>query len=140
MSRPFIDTWDREVWARTGYGESRGEGTGGIRAVMHAIYNRWRKGQWFSGHSMADCCMLEKQFSCWNDEDKNRRAINCVDYNDPLMDICRGMIGGILAGDTDPTLSATHYFSDTMETPPAWAATGIQTAKIGRHIFYKDVE
>ena len=42
---------------------------------------------------------------------------------------------------TDPTHGATHYYNPaSVIAMPAWAAGVTPTAKIGHHVFYRDVK
>lgn len=133
--------FDREIAARTVWMEARGEGHDGIQAVACVIVNRVRAGRWFSGRTMAECVLLEYQFSCWNTDDPNRRQMALLADNDSLLEDCRLAISGALAGSVpDPTHGATHYYDGRMKEKPAWAAHATPTADIGHHLFFAGVE
>jgi hypothetical protein len=136
---PLAPTYDIEIGARTVFAEARGEGQEGMRAVAWAIVNRHDSGKWYSGESLAECCLMPFQFSCWNTNDPNRIAAARIADNDPLLALCRGYIQSAMlnAGD-DPTHGATHYVAETIPLPE-WAKNAMQTAHIGRHIFFKGV-
>ncbi|HJR27754.1 MAG TPA: cell wall hydrolase, partial [Pseudomonas sp.] len=64
---------DRDVLARTLWGEARGEGLPGQIAVAWAIRNRVNDGKarsWW-GEGYAGVCQAPYQFSCWNKSDPN---------------------------------------------------------------------
>ncbi len=64
---------DRDILARTLWGEARGEGTAGQIAVARTIRNRVFDGKtnsWW-GEGYAGECQKPYQFSCWNKTDSN---------------------------------------------------------------------
>lgn len=130
--------FDREVMARTMWGEARGEGREGIRAVGHVINNRMKSGKWYGGKTLAAVCLRGKQFSMWNDTDKNRLAVCELPDDDPTLNLCRSLCDDIVNGDEDPTFGATHYYSTSIPTP-AWAISGQMTLHIGKHKFYRGI-
>ncbi|AJO79042.1 cell wall hydrolase [Pseudomonas sp. MRSN 12121] len=134
---------DRDILARTLWGEARGEGLAGQIAVAWTIRNRVNDGRpksWW-GEGYAGVCQAPYQFSSWNKNDPNY----------PFLTGAKPIPAGQLAqaqraadqvmGDAvpDPTGGATHYYATTMARAPAWAAKARQTARIGQHVFFKDV-
>ncbi|HZZ81618.1 MAG TPA: cell wall hydrolase [Gemmataceae bacterium] len=137
---PLAPTFDIEMAARTCWMESRGEGQAGMQAVAWAIVNRHDKGKWYSGHTIAECCLMPFQFSCWNTNDVNRVEVARLPDNDTVLDMCRHYVqAAMLYAGPDPTDGATHYVADTIPLPD-WAAKATQTAHIGNHLFFKDVK
>lgn len=131
--------WDTEIAARTTWGEARGEGPDGIQAVASAIINRFRAGKWFSTHTLAGCCLLASQFSCWNTNDANLPLLLRTDENDILLALCRDAIQKALDGlPDDPVRGATHYYAGGISAP-AWAANATFCGQVGHHLFFKDV-
>ena len=135
---------DREIVARTIWGEARGEGVEGMRAVAAVIANRVRadlagdgRTDWW-GEGWRGVCLARFQFSCWNENDANRarmlEARNTSLWMPEALAIADEAMSGRLV---DPTGGATHYFADYI-TPPAWAKGFTRTVKIGRHIFFRD--
>jgi N-acetylmuramoyl-L-alanine amidase len=64
---------DRDVLARTLWGEARGEGLAGMVAVAWSIRNRVEDGKdksWW-GEGYTGVCQKPYQFSCWNKNDPN---------------------------------------------------------------------
>lgn len=138
---------DRDVLARTLWGEARGEGMAGMVAVAWSIRNRADmdlhndgKPDWW-GEGYAEVCQKPFQFSCWNKNDPNypflsgAKPIPAAEFV-----MCRLAAEQVIGGlKPDPTGGATHYYATTMPVPPAWAAKAAQTIKLGHHIFFKDV-
>jgi spore germination cell wall hydrolase CwlJ-like protein len=134
---------DRDVLARTLYGEARGEGFDGMVAVAWSIRNRVNDGRdksWW-GEGYAGVCQAPWQFSCWNQNDPNfpflsgAKPIPAAEFAN-----CQRAAAAVIDGTApDPTGGATHYYATTMPKAPAWAAKATQTLKLGHHIFFKDV-
>ena len=134
---------DREILARTLWGEARGESLAGQIAVAWTIRNRVNDGKaksWW-GEGYAGVCQKPYQFSCWNRNDPNyaylsgAKPIPPAQYAQALK-----AAGQVMAGTMpDPTGGATHYYATTMPKPPAWAKGAKQTMKLGQHVFFKDV-
>lgn len=129
-----------DVMARTIWGEARGEGGAGMRAVAAVIMNRVavaqaRGGYWWGG-SVTQVCQKPYQFSCWNKDDANFRKIVAVDDADPQFAAALRMAREVIEGrGCDPTGGATHYHA--AEITPYWSRGHKPAAIIGRHIFYR---
>lgn len=133
---------DREVdvLARTLWGEARGEGFAGMVAVGFTIKNRAARPGWW-GNDIISVCRHPWQYSCWNVKDPN---YPCLSGSRPIPTAeyvkAREAALVVIAGrQPDPTGGATHYYSTSMKTPPAWAVKAKQTVQIGRHRFFRDV-
>lgn len=134
---------DRDILARTLWGEARGEGLVGQIAVAWTIRNRVNDGKaksWW-GEGYAGVCQAQYQFSCWNKNDPNypflsgAKPIPAGQFAQALRTADQ-----VIAGSApDPTGGATHYYATTMPKAPAWAAKAKQTVRIGQHVFFKDV-
>jgi len=129
-----------DVFARTLYGEARGEGLTGLEAVANVIMNRLKisrqKGKFWWGNDLVSICKKPYQFSCWNEKDVNLIKINDITAKDKIFATCvriaRKAVAGILK---DNTNGATHYHAKYIE--PFWAKNQIPNADIGQHLFYK---
>lgn len=134
---------DRDVLARTIWGEARGESTPGKVAVAWTIRNRVLDGKeksWW-GEGYAGVCQAPYQFSCWNKNDPNYPFLSGA-RQIPFRELaqCRVVADQVIDGKVpDPTSGATHYYAIAMKKPPAWAAKAKQTLKLGGHVFFKDV-
>jgi len=137
-----LDVLDRTIW-----GEVRGGPFEGKVAVAHVILNRlaeskayrkkYKKVHW-QGETIADICKKKWQFSCWNPNDPNYKKLLKVNETDSVFVICGAASRGALSGIyPDPTAGATHYHTKAVK--PTWAVGQTPTAKIGQHIFYKDI-
>lgn len=136
-----------DVLARTLWGEARGEGMDGMAAVANVVCNRARIGGWWGG-TVKDVCLKRAQFSCWNEADPNRDKMLALTPADPqfadALVLAHAACAGLLR---DRTGGATHYYVEhpngaggaTYDTRPGWAARATVTARLGRHVFVKDV-
>lgn len=140
-----MNSVDRDIFivGVTCYCEASNQGQDGIRAVAHSISNRHKAGKWFSGTTVAACCLLPYAYSSWNTKDPNRLRAMSTSPLDQVMAMCLDEAKLAVTGDTfDPTDGATHYYADGMEEPD-WAKpeTGaVFTVQIGQHRFYKGVQ
>ncbi|WP_268797501.1 cell wall hydrolase [Pseudomonas huanghezhanensis] len=138
---------DRDVLARTLWGEARGEGLAGMVAVAWSIRNRVDidlhtdgKPDWW-GEGYIGVCQKPWQFSCWNRNDPNfpflsgAKAIPKAEFA-----MCQLAAQQVIDGvKPDSTGGATHYYATTMPKPPKWVVGAKQTLRLGHHIFFKDV-
>jgi spore germination cell wall hydrolase CwlJ-like protein len=127
-----MSDFDDAVAERTIWGEARGEGATGMRAVAHVIRNRVKDGRW--GSTPAAVCLAPMQFSCWNPHDPNRRQILELDETSFSFDMAQNAWWRV---DDDITHGATHY--RVIGTPASWADGLTPCAVIGHHEFFKDV-
>jgi spore germination cell wall hydrolase CwlJ-like protein len=134
------DVVDAHWMALTMWGEARGQGEEGMRAVGHVIDNRRRLGR--HGSFATETVTEAWQFSCWNANDPNRAAMLGVldlprgsrDYR--LWLEARRLANEILAGrSTDPTGGALFYH--TTAVAPRWSQGVTPVARIGTHLFFR---
>lgn len=128
------------VVACTLWGEARGEGLAGMQAVASVIANRVRASG--GARTFAQVCLARKQFSCWNDDDPNRRRLDRLprepdDIYRRACEIAREAIAGRLV---DTTRGATHYVAVTLRRRPGWLAGKQPCIVIGGHEFYNDID
>ncbi|MFK7701367.1 cell wall hydrolase [Pseudomonas caspiana] len=138
---------DRDILARTLWGEARSEGLAGMVAVAWSIRNRVDmdlhndgKPDWW-GEGYTGVCQKAWQFSCWNKNDPNFPFLSGAEPIPPAQfALARQAAAIVIDGkQPDPTGGATHYYSTTMLKAPDWAAIAKRTLKLGRHIFFRDV-
>ena len=132
-----------DILARTLWGEARGEGVAGMRAVAHVVLNRVRLAQagavrWW-GDDIVGVCRKPYQFSCWNRTDPNRPRVLAVSGRDPVFATALHIARDVLErGGPDPTFGATHYHAQGVV--PYWARGHAPVSVIGRHLFYRLIE
>lgn len=138
-----VSARDREILARTLWGEARGEGLAGQLAVAWTIRNRVFDGKdksWW-GEGYAGVCLKAWQFSCWNKNDPNyaylsgAKPIPKGQFNQ-AMEAANAVIDGTV---DDMTGGATHYYATSMPKPPAWIKGAKLTLAMGHHRFYTEV-
>ncbi|MCP4379836.1 MAG: hypothetical protein GY798_00135 [Hyphomicrobiales bacterium] len=135
-------TVDSEILtlARTLYGEARGEPTEGIEAVANVILNRVRSNRY--PNTVAKVCLQRLQFSCWNDNDPNKKIIARLKPGDSaVFDKVLGIAKrAVLGGLPNTVVGALHYHAKQIN--PSWvknspAATLV--ARIGAHLFWSGI-
>jgi spore germination cell wall hydrolase CwlJ-like protein len=133
---------DIDTLARTLWGEARGEGELGIRAIACVIKNRFNERKWYSflngTHTIAGVCKKPWQFSCWNKSDPNyKKMLSVTLENDPAFKVCWQAAGEAVDGYIDDiTFGANHYFATWIKRPK-WAENMKFCCSIGQHNFYK---
>jgi N-acetylmuramoyl-L-alanine amidase len=125
-----------DILARTMYGEARGEDDKGKAAVAWVVRNRAERGGWW-GDDIAEVCLKPYQFSCWNQNDPNRKKIERLSARgNPLFQKCIDIASDVLRGKiSDLTKGANHYHAPHVK--PSWAKSENFTVRIGNHLFYK---
>ena len=130
---------DLDIFARTLYGEARGEytsyGLAAFIAVGNVITNRLKLGRY--GNTIAVVCLKPRQFSCWNVNDPNRVLIQDISINqEPLFKCCKKVAQSLAMGKwPDLTRGSDHYHS--LSCSPSWARKSKIKLRLGNHIFYK---
>lgn len=131
-----------QILALTAYGEARGEPIEGIVAVMSVIRNRVNEGR-FGGNTYQAVCLKPKQFSCWNEDDPNRklldRAVESLEQGilPRVLELCMLLAEGITKGIIpDNTKGSNHYLTRKLfnEGTISWAK-GSPKALVGNHVF-----
>lgn len=126
-----------DIFARTIFGEARGESFSGQVAVAWVIKNRSKRGHRFGDGTIRGTCLAPKQFSCWNEGDPNREIIRAATVDNPAFLRALGIAALVMMEDLDdPTLGADHYH--TVSIRPGWSESMTVTALIGRHRFLKE--
>ena len=137
-----IDVVDAHWMALTMWGEGRGEGEDGMRAIGHVIHNRWREGR--GGGFVTETVSEAWQFSAWNQGDPNRQAMldihtlreGSAGHRQWLA--AKRIAAEILAGRSqDPTGGALFYHTTAVH--PAWSRGVEPVTQIGDHLFFTAV-
>ena len=125
---------ETEIFAKTIYGEARGEGLPGMEAVANVIMNRVKKPSWW-GKTVREVCLKPFQFSCWNPNDPNRVKLTEDLSADPIFQVCCRIAKRALCGLLpDKTKGSTHYHA--LSINPKWASALAPNVQIGQHLFY----
>lgn len=129
---------DEEIFARTIYGEARGEPDEGKKAVANVILNRVKTGVKWWGHDARTVCLKPFQFSCWLKSDPNRSTIMAVTPEDAIYVKCAAIAADALGGRLpDNVDGATSYYAKSMAKAPTWAYGLHPCAEIGNHLFFR---
>jgi spore germination cell wall hydrolase CwlJ-like protein len=139
VSDEDIDVVDAHWMALTMWGEARGQGEEGMRAVGHVIANRWKAKS--HGTFVTDTVSAAWQFSCWNKNDPNRALMLAIDTLKPGSAghrnwlLAKRLAAEILAGRSeDPTGGALFYHTTAVQ--PAWSRGVTPVRQIGNHLFF----
>ncbi len=110
------------------------------RAVLAAKYEKeWHKAHpLFGNGSIYKVCHTKAQFSCWNNNDLNRKAIEGLPAGGDIYKELKAHIVEWLNQD-DITDGATHYVTKAVAHDTAWTYDATETGQIGTHIFFRDV-
>ena len=132
-----------QVAARTAWAEARGEGAGGMQAVMNTFANRAARPAWW-GRNILGVCLAHNsdgihQFSCWNGNDPNRADALAVTDTDPQFALALGLATKLVAGSLpDITLGSDSYYAPGLASyTPNWATVRFYRCTIGHHAFYR---
>ncbi|KAL3276042.1 hypothetical protein HHI36_020771 [Cryptolaemus montrouzieri] len=127
---------DKEIFAKTVYGEARGEPEEGQIWVAWVIKNRARANKsYWGGSKIGDVCRKPLQFSSWNGKSdivvNDRRTYEKIKrLTDSIYDA---------PASEDPTGSSDHFHSKNMKKYPSWIRNCNEVKTIGNHIFYKSI-
>lgn len=136
-----------DVMALTIWGEARGEGILGMRAVAHVIQNRanssMRRKQF--GGDVIEVALKNDgsfhQFSAWNEFDPNAAKMsdikrldrNSHDY--AMWLLARQVAKEVLSGESVDITDGRRFYH-TADITPYWSKYGTGRRQIGKHIFY----
>lgn len=136
-----INTFDdKNIIARTAYGENRSGGIDGMQSVINVIFNRAKKSGWW-GNTPREVCLKPYQFSCWLPDDPNWPLITSIDETYPVFAEALALTQQAIDGGLpDITKGATYYFSDHMIQWPHWAQGHTPCATIEHQIFFNSIE
>lgn len=138
-TQPFTD--EELLLGRTLWGEGRGEGEEGMRAIAWVVKNRVDH-NWFP-NTVKDVVLFPYQFSVWNPKtvpsyyspDANYKATKNVTLDNETFNLACQIAREVLNEEgEDPTNGAVYYHTDGIN--PYWANKSKHAATIGRHIFY----
>lgn len=133
---------DLEIFAKTIYGEARGEfeqidgGLASLIAIGNVIMNRVRGKAWY-GNTVKEVCFKPKQFSCWNHHDPNRNHLLQLGFHqNEIYDKCCIIATRLMEDQLlDLTKESNHYH--TINIRPFWVQNRKPQFRIRSHVFYK---
>tara|TARA_R100000541_G_scaffold2442_1_gene8850 strand:+ start:1311 stop:1841 length:531 start_codon:yes stop_codon:yes gene_type:complete len=134
---------DKEILARTIYGEASNQGEEGMIAVGNVILNRYNsnlpKYKTKNIEGITGVVLKPYAFTVYNDKknENYNRMINATKEDKTYakaLDIAEKLLTGKIKDNTD---GATHYFNPD-EADPYWKDSPLMTPlkKIGNHSFY----
>lgn len=132
---------DYFVYTGTIYGEIRGGTTAAQQNVAQVILNRHVAAlARDSAATIRDVCLAPRQFSCWNDDDVNRKGILTAFTRDPkTWATCAHIAWDALNNqNVDRIGGARNYYATWMKLAPPWAKPpAVVTLNDGFHIFVR---
>jgi spore germination cell wall hydrolase CwlJ-like protein len=137
----MVHSADIDIFARTIYGEARGEyatsGLAALIAVGNVVMNRLTQKSWY-GASIREVCQKPWQFSCWNPNDPNQRLLTGDVLVDPIYQICWN-VADRLASEQWPYLTkgSDHYHTIALIPLPKWSRGKTPQLRLGEHLFYR---
>ncbi len=136
FSQTDVDTLARTIW-----GEARGEGYEGMKAVANVVLNRYAQAQKSTakarqfGSTIHEICTKKYQFSAWLVNDPNYAKLVTVTRADPQFNTAYQIAQDALAGRiTDNTRGADHYHTTAITA--SWSRGKQPVKQIGSHLFY----
>lgn len=127
--------------AKTLWGEARGEGEAGMKAVANVICNRLAH-RHRGCTTAAEVCLDPKQFSCWNTGDPNRAKLAAVGPDSPDAQFATALAiasAALRGGLPDATFGALHYVHRNLRPRPDWLRGQVPCVVIGNHEFYNQL-
>ena len=128
---------DLMILTKTVYGEARGEGEIGIKAVVHLVLNRVKSDHPLFKHdvTITKACLRREQFECWD----FKREMSSIDVKSDeflklkclVVDAHKEYNKGI-----DLTKDALFYVKRKKHLPK-WAWGMKRTAVINHHVYFK---
>lgn len=130
---------DYKVLLITVFGEARGEGEKGQRAVAWVIRNRSELNRpYWGGSNIANVCKHSQQFECWLPT-KMREIEEAIHSSGKAeYEAIDRWLPNVFTG-SDPTGGADHFNNPDKEGYPPWTKNCRKLIKIGRHQFYKSI-
>lgn len=133
---------DFDVLARTIWGEARGEGIKGQKAVAFVIMERVRDARWPS--AITSVCRQPMQFSCWNESGRQSQRRDCTVVHSDVLIATGCYTAAVLVAteydQDDMTCGANHYLTTDLfnsDRRPSWADPEKVTVAVGNHTFLR---
>lgn len=126
---PQVSDEERDLLARTIWGEARGEPYEGQLGVAHVALNRLASDENYGGKTLKDVLLAPKQFSPWNGGGAALMALT----KEQLAPFAK-VVEAALSGAPDPTGGATYFANTEVAKPQSWMKG--PAVQLGRHTFY----
>ena len=133
--------FDREIAALTIFCEASDQSPECRRAIAFSLFNRMRENPQRYGSTIAAVCLKRMQYSEWNaDAADNANLLRAASTpaTDKVMMDCLSAYQTAIAGGSDPSNGATHFYANSIPAP-AWTANATLAAQIGNVLFWRDV-
>lgn len=128
---------DLTVLAGTLYGEIRGGTQAQQENIAQVILNRQHHHKF--GTTIKDICLAPYQFSCWNANDPNRKAIFAAptDAHDVWEKMIAVATTALKGHNPNRVKDAVNYYAKTLTSVPFWARPpAMLTFDDGLHLFF----
>ena len=141
--------YNKDILAKTIYGEMRGGNQEQQENVANAIINRVNRVKNAGGDATpSSVALANMQFSAWNPGDPNRKLMEGLKAGDPTYDKMHGIASNAIGGKLeDKTQGAGFYYANYMDQkggPPDWAKTEDDKKKMTlddkKHKFFKGIK
>ena len=134
---PMTEAEELLVFAKTVWGEARGEDLQGAIGVAYTIKHRTERDRWPNNY--VDVCLQPWQFSVWNPNDPNLKKMIGLPLKSKGFQRAVFVVLGVTLGLLpDPTKGSDHYHHKSLS--PYWAAHMTETVELGSHVFYNTEE
>lgn len=144
VSAPATSTASDEldIFARTLWGEARGESDAAIQAVANVIINRVNDDKGRFPTTIAGVCQQPNQFSVWNtggtaNELANHNAMLAVTTSNTVFLKCLSIAQNAMNGSLVDNTGGAEWYHDTSISKPASWSNLTRTVQIGHLVFYK---
>lgn len=117
-----------EVFAKTIFGEARGEPKEGQIWVGWVIKNRAH----YRGQSIKDVCLAPQQFECWNGRNDINTSREEGTYRN-IYSLAQRIYNASIS--EDPTGRCQH-FNNPQNEDADWIHRATRRKRIGNHVFY----
>jgi spore germination cell wall hydrolase CwlJ-like protein len=133
----------RDVLIRTAIGEARGEGKGGMEAVLHVIFNRANSGSGGFSSDPAEVALQNidgvYQFSAWNKPENGGNNPGQWTEDSKEYKAAEAALDAVLDGAPDQTRGAMFYHAKGAGTDFFKKVDKYGTVDIGGHVFYPGI-
>lgn len=136
------ETQAKNILMRTLYSEARGDGKVGMDMVMTVIWNR---GAGELKH-LADECLREKQFSCWNSVTNSLKTPSTYAIKFPegatagkgrdyqMWNVASNMVESVFNGSFRPVNGRWNAYYNPDKANPDWADELMNSQMVGHHL------